>query len=252
MAAVIGLTTAATGAQAHDFWINAHEPEGDTVKADIGYGHDFPNPEPIPEERTNLFNPLYIITPEGNVDMAQSGENYAYSVKRKLEKGSYIVAGTYKPTYWSKGPDGTWTQTNRKQRPDAVHAEQAIMYAKTILNVEGSQEDDFITKPVGHRLEIVPLENPSKVHAGDTFPVQVLLDGKPLKLAKVEATFDGFSENKEHKAFVGRCDMKGRVDIVTLRGGYWFSEVTHIIENDDKSVCDEVILVATLTFDISK
>ncbi|EFC90138.1 conserved hypothetical protein [Dethiosulfovibrio peptidovorans DSM 11002] len=252
MVAAICVATTATGAQAHDFWVNAHDPEGSTIKADIAYGHDFPNPETIPDGRTHLFNPLYLVTPEGNVDMVQSGENFSYTVEKKLDKGSYIVAGTYKPTYWSKGPDGTWTQTNRKQRPDAVHAEEAIMYAKTILNANGSQDESLITKPLGHRLEIVPLKNPAKVHAGETFPVQVLLDGNPLKLAKLEATFDGFSSNKEHKAFVGRCDLKGRIDIVTLKDGYWFSEVTHIIENEDKSICDEVILVATLTFEVEK
>lgn len=238
-------------AQAHDFWVNANGPENGIVKAEIGYGHDFPNPEVIPAERTHLFEGLFLLTPEGKIDMTQTGENYAYQVAKDLGKGSYIVGGNYKPTFWSKGPDG-WAQKNKKEMPEATYSELAIMYAKTVLNVDGSDSDEFVTKPVGQRLEIVPLKNPAKVKVGETLPVQVLVDGKPLKMAEVSATFAGFAENKEHKAFSGRADLKGIIEIVPLKEGYWFAKVTYKAPYEDPSVSDELIMVATLTFNIGK
>ena len=33
--------------------------------------------------------------------MTQKGENYAYESKKALKKGSYLVLGDYKPTFWS-------------------------------------------------------------------------------------------------------------------------------------------------------
>lgn len=51
-------------AEAHEFWVNADYKDG-LLKADLGYGHEFPNPEAIPEERTHIFEPLKLATPEG-------------------------------------------------------------------------------------------------------------------------------------------------------------------------------------------
>lgn len=236
-------------AQAHDFWINATASMGTPVDASIGYGHDFPNPEPIAESRFSLFDPLQLMRPEGSVSLQQKGENYAYQGSGDLARGSYVVAGTYLPTFWSKGPGG-WAQSNRQERPDATYCEEVTMFAKTVLSVGGDTDKVFISRPIGQRLELVPLVHPATVSPGGTFPVQVLLDGKRLKLAEVTATFDGFSKNKEHKAFQGRCDLKGVIDIVTLRGGYWFVKVKHVESHQDPKVCDEVVLISTLTFHI--
>ncbi len=250
-AAALCLLIAAPGAQAHDFWVNPKAPSGNVVEAELGYGHDFPNPEAIAEDRTGLFEPLTLVTSEGVVDLKQEGANYSFKAEKELKKGSYLISGVYRPTFWSKGPDG-WSQTNRKQRPDATYCEEAAMFAKGVFNVDGAADDELVTKPLGHRLEIVPLKNPSKVKVGETLPVQVLFDGNPLKMAEVSATFAGFSANKEHKAFYGRADLKGIIELVPLKEGYWFAKVTHKYDFEDKSLCDEVVLVATLTFNIEK
>ena len=44
-AAVIVLSLCSVAADAHEFWINAKAPEGGVLKADIGFGHGFPDPE---------------------------------------------------------------------------------------------------------------------------------------------------------------------------------------------------------------
>ncbi len=250
-ALMFSLVLGVSGASAHDMWLNTSAPEKGVVLIDIGYGHDFPNPEPIPAERTHLFEKPHLVTPGGILDSAplQDKENYAYQVEADLEKGSYLATLNYVPTFWSKGPGG-WTQQNRQERPDATYVEEAIMYAKTILDVDGSNANDFICKPVGQRLEIVPLVHPSSVKPGEAFPLQVLLDGKPLKTVELVGTFEGFS-NKEYKAFSGRTGLDGKIDFIPLKEGYWFTEVTHTYEHPDQEKADEVILVATLTFQIN-
>ena len=40
-------------AEAHEFWVNADYKDG-LLKADLGYGHEFPDPEVIPDARTSL------------------------------------------------------------------------------------------------------------------------------------------------------------------------------------------------------
>ncbi|WP_448807784.1 DUF4198 domain-containing protein [Aminobacterium mobile] len=246
---VLSIFLGAPGAHAHDFWINAKTPEGDVFKAEIGYGHNFPHPEPIAEGRTGLFDVLHLVKPDGVMALTQSGENYAYQCQVGLEKGDYLVTGIYKPTFWAKGPDG-WAQKNRIEYPSATYVEEAAMFAKTIFNVGGATSNGLISKAVGHRLEIVPQVNPATVKVGGSFPVQVLFDGKPLQTAQVTATFADFSD-KEYKAFQGRTDLKGFIDIVPLRSGYWFAKVEHSYDYGDKTKCDEVVLVSTLSFYIN-
>jgi uncharacterized GH25 family protein len=242
------LFLALPGAYAHNFWVNASDPENGLFRANIGYSHDFPNAEPIAADRIHIFEPLQLVTPDGAIKLEQVGENYAYQKKISLEKGSYMVIGVYRPTFWANGPEG-WSQQDRTQRPDAAYVEEAIMGAKTIVNVQGATDDGLISKPVGQRLEIVPLANPAKVKVEGKFPMQVLLDGKPAKAIEVEATFAGFSDN-DYKAFQGKTDIKGLIDVIPLKKGYWVVQAKHTYEHPDKSRADEVSLVSTLTFKI--
>lgn len=235
-------------AQAHELWVVAQEPEGGLFKASIGYGHDFPNLEAIPADRLHIFDPLVLVTPQGKVTLDQVGVNYAYQKKIDLKKGGYLVLGYYKPTFWSNGKGG-WSQTDRTQRPDADFAEEAIMFGKTICNVGGSDDSSFISKPAGQKLEIVPLVNPAKVKAGDKMPLQVLLDGKPARGLTVNATFGGFSD-KGYLAFSGITDAKGKIDFMPLKQGYWVVRVHHSSKHPDPKKADELVLSATLTFDI--
>lgn len=240
--------SASLPAQAHELWVIAKQPQDGLCKAEIGYSHDFPNPEPIAADRLHIFDPLVLATPSGKVTLEQVGENYAYQKKIDLPKGSYLVLGYYKPTFWSNGPEG-WAQTDRTQRPDAAYVEEAMMFGKTILNVDGASGDSFISKPVGQKLEIVPLVNPAKVEVGDKMPLQVLLDGKPAKNLAVNATFAGFSD-KGYKAFAGETDAQGRIDFVPLKDGYWVVRARHAAKHPDPQKADELILSSSLTFNI--
>jgi uncharacterized GH25 family protein len=229
--------------------VNASGFKDGLLKADLGYGHDFPGPEPIAAERLHIFKPLELFTPEKVITLDQVGENYAYQKKAKLKKGSFLVIGTYQPTFWSKGPGG-WSQTDRIQRPDATYVEEAIMCAKTIVDVQGAVDADFIAKPVGQRLEIVPLIHPDKVKVAEKFPMQVLCDDRPAKVISIEATFAGFSD-KGYQAFQGKTDLKGHIDFIPLKQGYWVVKAKHAFEHPDQARADEVVLVATLTFKIN-
>ena len=235
--------------QAHELWVLAHQPEGGVVKADIGYGHDFPKIEEIPANRVHIFDPLVLVTPEGRVTMDQVGKNYAFQKKMDLKKGNYLVIAYYKPTFWSNGPEG-WAQTNRTQRPDAEFVEEAVMFGKTILRVQGCVGDSLISKPVGQKLEIVPLVHPAKVKVGGKMPLQVLLDGKPAKAVAVNATFGGFSD-KGYQAFAGKTDAQGRIDFLPLKDGFWVVRAMHSAKHPDPKKADELILNSSFTFNIN-
>lgn len=243
------LSTSST-VSAHNFWVNVSTPDAGKVLTEIGYGHDFPNPEVIPEDRLHIFESPRLIGSDKTYELQQKGENYAYEGNETLKKGSYIATSLYRPTFWSNGPDG-WRQQNLVERPDATYSEEVAMYAKTIFNVDGCTSKDFSSKPVGQKLEIVPLENPATIRPGQVLPLQVLLDGKPLKTAKITGTFGGFCKGTENKAFSGTTDLKGKIDFVPLKEGFWFINTEHVAKHEDQTKAEDMVLIATLTFQIN-
>ena len=79
------------------------------------------------------------------------------------------------------------------------------MLAKGVIN---TQAGDLITKPVGERLELVPLENPVNFKANKPFKIKVLFEGKPLANSAVEGALDGFLEDMS--AFYGMTDERAK------------------------------------------
>lgn len=251
-------------AEAHEFWVNADYKDG-LLRADLGYGHEFPDPEPIPEDRVHLFEvPQSLVTPEGLVELKQTGDDkYHYEARTDLKKGDYLVLGNYKPTFWSKGPEG-WKQANKPQykeqtKADATYSEEAAMFAKLVLNVDGADSTNVITKPVGQRLEMVPQVNPATVKPGGRFPVQVLVDGKPAKTAEVKAVYAGFTGDakdgdpvNEYKCFYGRTDLNGIINIIPVKAGYWNAYAEVKVPYSDTAVADEYVWVTRLTFTIAE
>ncbi len=245
-------------ASAHEIWAEtAHTHGGDILKAELGYG-DFPELTPIPAERRHIFSqPMQLVTEKGTENLLQKGRhNYQYQSRQPVREGSYLVLGTYRPTFWSKNSNG-WQQVSLRDMPDAEYCEQTRMYAKNIVNVgHESATKSVITRPVGHGLEIVPLDNPANIRVGEAFPVKVLFNGEPLPDATLTATFDGFSEAdpKVHKveaqAFSDTTLADGSTKIIPLRHGFWKARVVHKTDFPDAQSCQKLASYATLTFQI--
>ncbi|MFV2028567.1 DUF4198 domain-containing protein [Neisseria sp. S1] len=255
---LLALTAAIGSAQAHEIWVEtAHTHGGEILKAELGYG-DFPELAPIPKDRLHIFKqPLQLVTEKGTENLIQKGQhNYQFQSKQPVPEGSFLVLGTYQPTFWSKNSNG-WKQVNMTEMPDAEYCEQTRMYAKNIINVgHNSAGKSIITRPVGQGLEIVPLENPANIRVGEAFPVRVLFNGEPLPDATLTATFDGFSEinSKVHKleaqAFSDTTLADGSTSIIPLRQGFWKARVVHKSDFPDSKVCQKLASYTTLTFQI--
>jgi uncharacterized GH25 family protein len=76
----------------------------------------------------------------------------------------------------------------RKKRGEdgAPGRERYRRYLRCLVRA-GGKGDDTWKKSCGHKLEIVPLADPTGLKAGDTLGVRVLFEGKPLAGAKVAA-----------------------------------------------------------------
>lgn len=64
---------------------------------------------------------------------------------------------------------------------------------KTLVTSNRSVRDEFFTKPVGLKLELLILKNPYRLMPDEEMPVQLLLDGKPLRDGSIEVFMQSYS-----------------------------------------------------------
>ena len=258
---VASLLCTASLAQAHDLWVTAPATlsPSETLKADLSYSHDFPYPDEIPADRLHIFEPLHITSPDGTKkDLVQQGKNYQYVSESQLAKGSYVITANYRPTFWSEFADDTWAQGDLTKNPTAVACQQAQMFGKSIVVVDGGENLEAIRRPIGQELEIVPLANPNSAKMGKLFPGRDLFQGKPLADEIVTATADTIAlmdeeathDHREPQIFSGKTDKEGKVNIIPLVEGFWKVKVKHKTPFANQKQCHENSLSATLAMQI--
>lgn len=239
-----------SSASAHDFWLAAQNDKN--LQVQIGYGHAFPGVEKISEKRIGLFEVPFALKDGKKIELKQSGENYNFE-GTKLTKGSYMLVGEYKPTFWSQDANDKWAMhTDRINGKDIKYCQLAKMSAKMVLNVDGADDDMIATKPVGQTLEIVPLANPAKFAVDQFFGMQVLFKGEPLAGVDV-GVISPYLENEhdnEQRAFWGKTDKNGRVNIKLFKAGTYAVSVLYKKPFEDKVKCDEEVFESTFTFEL--
>lgn len=236
----------ATGVCAHDLWVNASE-SGTSLTAELGYGHDFPVAEAIAEDRVHIFPPMKVFGSGESVEMIQEGENYRYVLPEGVAPGTYYVAATYRPTYWTRNPAG-WRQATKRDVLGALYCSQAQMFGKRLLIAGDAVLDETqMTSPVGHQLELIP-HTAVPYSSDQSIEIVVLFNGEPLAAAEAEIFFrkgEGELESRKIKA-----DPSGRLALVPGSAGEFLIKVSHKEDYPDKRVCDYHTYAATLTFSI--
>ena len=245
---------------AHTLWINLtdysprwHQDYGAATKLYMGWGHHYPAADFL---RPEALNGLSMVGPEGDKKELTPGPGGLLATRVEFEgPGGYILCAVKKPGYYTMYEKGR--KVHHKLGPKeglegvilSLYFEQ---YAKALINV-GKVKGNPFEKPVGHRLEIVPLANPYslKGDGGHLLPVKVLFDGKPAKYVRVYATYMGFS-TRDDFAFATFTDGEGVARIRLLHWGPWLIKAVKksTASGDMREKCDEISLIATLTFEV--
>ena len=247
------------GASAHTLWLNASDytPEiypgrGASTKIYFGWGHRYPVDDFPDRKRLEEF---YFVCPRCGKHhnlTPNPGGFLATEVKFK-EPGSYIIAAKLKPGFYTmyveKGEihHKPGPKTGLKGVILSLYYEQ---YAKCLVNV-GEKDLINFDRPVGHKLEIVPLKNPLNLKQGDLLPIKVLFGGKPAKFCKVYATYAGFSTGDDF-AYATSTDDEGIAKIRLIHWGPWLVKAKIKLPAPDnlKDKCNELSYTATLTFEV--
>jgi len=237
----------------HSMWLNLsnYSPtsKGDS-KIYFGWGHRYPLDDYLAEEKLMEFS---LISPSGRKEkLSPNPGGFLATDIRFSEKGTHIVTAVLKPGFYTmyiengKIHHQSVPKGGLKNIILSLYFEQ---YAKALVNVD--KGSDSFSKPVGHKLEIIPLKNPFELKAGDILLIQVLFEGKPARFFKIYGTYAGFS-TKDEFAYATTTNSKGIAKIRILHYGPWLikTEIQLPAPEELKDKCNELHYTATLTFEV--
>lgn len=204
--------------QAHDTWVQLNVAKSELKQpfyADLMLGNhgnnhrDFQLASKIPLKGSSLV----LIAPDGGItdlipsviDAGSEEKEGFWSAKViPAVAGIHCVAHTY----------------------DAVVSyapKRAMKSAKSFLQIgDGAAAGNEFSKPIGHTLEIIPLNDPTKFLAGDKLRARVLFKGQPLKDAAISCIPRGKELagdfDPDHEA---RTDEKGEAELPLPEANYY-------------------------------
>jgi uncharacterized GH25 family protein len=187
-------------AQAHDMWL---EKRGDRVW--LLYGHPGAT-DPYPISRITA---LTGITPnEWKVALEpeyHKGEAFAH-----LNDEFALITVDFNNRYWYNTEEDGWRNFPAPREVCGTILDEGRSYK---LSKEIVSWQPFMDKPVGMRTEVVPLKDPTKLKEGDTLPVMLYFEGKPMPRqgARVSKTSDSHIEHPEMTDFDGSSPVMVKV-----------------------------------------
>ncbi len=245
-------------AYAHNFWINAvdYNPSyskrtGAHTKIYFGFGHKYPVQDYLGDDR---LTELKLINEEGKAKDIEPGKGGFMATSVIIKKqGANIISGITKPGFYTMYFDKGRVHHkmgSMKGLENVILSLNYENYAKALINVGDTSEDAY-SKPVGHNIEIIPIENPYLKKVGDTLKIKVLYNGKPASFCDISATYVGFS-SKEDYAFSNKTGSDGISTIRLLSPGQWIVRAIARKPAKDslKEDCLEEKYSATLTFGV--
>ena len=154
-------------ADAHDMWL---EKKGD--KAWLLYGHPGKT-DPYPLSRITNLGGITENQWKVSLDPVEH-KGQAYAV---LDDRFAMLTVEFDNKYWYNTKEDGWRNFLAPQEVRGTILDEGRSYkaAKNILSWQ-----PFMAKPIGQRIEIVPMTDPTGLKEGDTLPVMLFYEGKPI------------------------------------------------------------------------
>lgn len=234
LAAVVASTT-----YAHDLWLIAIEPAvpGNPAIVQANVGMNFPVSVSAPD--TEKFKRKFVVGPDGvELPVKSAGKKglsgllqfepkrpgiyqLAVETEPKLIK---LTAEAFNEYLVSDGLAHIYRLRAKEESLDQPGRERYQKSPKSLIQV-GRGDDGDCSKVLGLPLEIVPLRNVFTIKVGDTLPVRVLFQGKPLPEANLGWQSPGDGETARGTL---RTDAKGEALIPIARADLMTIRLTHM------------------------
>jgi nickel transport protein len=211
---------------AHDAWVAK---DGNVLVVKYGHG-----------DQLNPYKPAYV---QGAKAYNAAGKEMAVTIKPQdtkavlaPAKAPALVAIVFDSGAWVKTPEG-YKNVSKRQAKDVLQSLKSQKYSKSVW-----QWHDRFSKPLGGKMELVPLKNPLALKMGDKLPFQVLYAGKPLAGATVAAA------GVEKDAL--KTDPHGRAEVAIKKKGLNIVGATRKTDTPTNPDADMLYETAILTFEV--
>jgi uncharacterized GH25 family protein len=212
---------------AHDFWV---ERKGKELWLVYGHGDHREAVDPAKVKILKAFGPT---GGEIGIRWERRGKEL---LLQPVEPPSWIFVEVDNG-YWSKTIYG-WKNLPKRKASRVVEANRAFSYSKALM-----AWGDGLRNPLGSaQLDIVLTRNPYELKAGDSLPIQVFYQGKPVPGVEIEG--------RDHQV-VATTDNDG-IAKVRVRQGWQLISASHKAPIKDDPDADSLSLTATLTFEVEK
>jgi len=212
---------------AHDFWMDR---SGQGFLLIFGHGDQKVEFDPSKVKAVKAFGPG-----GGEIEVRREKKGQGLFLQ-PLEPPSWIFA-EIDNGYWSKTIYG-WRNLPKRKASRVAEAIHSFYYSKALM-----AWSDALQSPVsGAQLEVVLLQNPFSLKAGDSLPIKVFYRGKPIAGVEVEGRDHGI---------ISTTDKDGLARVRIMRGPQLFS-VSHKEPVKDDPDADYLSFTSTLTFEVGK
>lgn len=227
----MALTVIASYAAAHDFWL---VPVGDEIHGISGSA--FPT-------STNAVHPARLleaaaVSRAGRTPLEVVGARDSILILRAdpAVRGTFwavvalhprridLSASDFNEYLRHDGLPQIYAERARRGELDRPAVERYQKFAKALIIRPGS--GSVALEPVGHRLEVVPLEDPSTLAPGDTLDAEVRFEGQALASLTVNAGWAGQPDSTH--AVTAVADPAGRVRVPIGTAGLWYVRTIHM------------------------
>jgi uncharacterized GH25 family protein len=110
----------------------------------------------------------------------------------------------------------------------------------------GAPSPEQRDRPRGCALELVAERNPYMLEPGQTLPIRLSYNGKPIEGVLVVA----MNKRRASEKVSARTDRDGRVRLVLTAGGAWLIKAVHMVPAPANADADWSSYWASLTFEL--
>ena len=240
----------ASAVNAHDIWMTVERDASGSLRALVHHGHPgdrkIPDPDKLFEfDLIGADHARRSLLPEIQSVLQANIPILITAPLPVSQESVLLLAAQYDNGYWVETLQG-FRNTSRRQLPNAKASLYSMKFTKALVQISTGKSDLYHAR-VGHRLELVPLNDPYSVKPDEAMKISVYFKGKPLVGAKVEST-DGLTPMDEQEIPRYQTDARGIAIIPITRSGPYLLVVDHEVAPAHPELAAKDRYNATLSF----
>lgn len=249
---------APSGAMAHDILLLPESGEQE-LSVTVKYGH--PGEYTLPDREKLFALDLYAanapVVSLLDALKPRGPDTLVLKIEQEQLQGSAgaIIGARFDNGYYAEIDKDHYYNTSKRELPKAIKSGHFLKFAKSLIRSTKGNAGKQINYGLvlGYRLELIPQADPFALKPGDTLPVQVLFDGKPVGAGVAVDVISGeFTMTKGMELPSYKTNEQGVAQVKLERAGIQSLGADRTVSpSADPQLADEENYASSLSFFLS-